>query len=103
MKPEAMLAELENAADRRAIKVSYEALQASVGSGGLCRVKGAYRVIIDKRASTGERLSTLAGALAQVGLGELVLSAAVRDLIALHSVDRRPDEAPPRGGVRRAS
>jgi hypothetical protein len=88
MKPEAMLTELETAADRRSIKVSYEALQASVGSGGLCRVKGNYRVIIDKRATTGERLSTLAGALAQVGLAGVEVSAEVRDLIALHAVRR---------------
>jgi hypothetical protein len=88
MKPETLLTELETAADRRAIKVSYESLQATVGAGGLCRVKGSYRVIIDKRASTGERLSTLAAALAQVGLGPVELSAAARDLVALHTVRR---------------
>lgn len=88
MKPETLLTELETAADRRSIKVSYESLQATVGAGGLCRVKGSYRVIIDKRASTGERLSTLAAALAQVGLGPIELSSAARDLVALHTVRR---------------
>jgi hypothetical protein len=88
MKPDAILAELEAVAERRSLKVSYESLQASVGSGGLCRVKGQYRVIIDKRASTADRLSTLAAALAQVGTGDVELSRAARDLLALHAVRR---------------
>ncbi len=64
MKPEVMLSKLEDAATQLRVKVSYELLGASVGHGGLCRVKGEYRVIIDKRASTEERATTLAGALA---------------------------------------
>jgi hypothetical protein len=64
MKPEVLLEQLEQAADRLGIRVSYEQLQSSVVTGGLCKVKGAYRVIIDKRASSEERLTTLASALA---------------------------------------
>ena len=66
MTQQAMLEELEAVAARLAVKVSYEALAASVGSGGLCRVHGAYRVIIDKRAQVGERLAALAQALGQL-------------------------------------
>jgi hypothetical protein len=88
-KPEALLEELETTADRMAVKVSYEALQAAVGSGGLCRVKGVYRVIIDKRASTNDRVQMLAQALAQVGVPTTIeLSRAVRDVLALHVVRR---------------
>jgi hypothetical protein len=92
MKPDAMLQELETAADRLAIKVSYEALQA-IGSGGLCRVKGQYRVILDKRASTGEKVATLAQAIGKVGgglpaLSELSLSRPVRELVAHYTVRR---------------
>jgi hypothetical protein len=58
-----MLQELEAIAAELSVKVSYEALAASVGTGGLCRVHGEYRVIIDKRAQTGERLAALAQAL----------------------------------------
>ncbi len=70
MKPEALLSELEQAADRRGVKVSYERLHTSVGVGGLCRVRGQYRVIIDKRAGTNERVATLARALARLAEGE---------------------------------
>jgi hypothetical protein len=66
MKPSAMLAELEAAAAALQVKVSYEVLGASVGLGGLCKVKGQIRIIIDKRASTNERIAALGKALSQV-------------------------------------
>ena len=66
MKPEALLELLESAAGRLTVRVSYEPLQTSVVHGGLCRVKGEYRIIVDKRASAEERVTTLATAIAQV-------------------------------------
>jgi hypothetical protein len=88
MKPEAMLELLEGVADQLAIKVTYEPLQmaSATGSmrGGLCRVKGAYRVIVDKRATDEERVVTLASALGRFELGELKVPASVRAVIALH-------------------
>jgi hypothetical protein len=87
MKPEVLLEMLENAADQLGIRVSYEQLQSSVVTGGLCKVKGAYRIIIDKRATSEERVGTLATALASFGparLDELALPAKVRDFLRLH-------------------
>ena len=81
MKPELMLEMLESAAEQLHIKVSYEALSATVGHGGLCRVKGDYRVIIDKRATTQERITTLSSALASFDLTDLELPAKVRETI----------------------
>ena len=84
MKPEVMVELLENAAEQLAIKVSYEPLQTAGMTGmrgGLCRVKGAYRIIIDKRATTEERMITLATALAGFDTTELELSQKVRDLL----------------------
>ena len=66
MKPEVVLEQLEAAAEQLKVRVSYEPLQTSVVHGGLCRVKGEYRIIVDKRASAEERVTTLATALAQV-------------------------------------
>jgi hypothetical protein len=66
MKPEVVLELLEAAAEQLKVRVSYEPLQSSVVHGGLCRVKGEYRIIVDKRASAEERVTTLATALAQV-------------------------------------
>ncbi|MBK7535146.1 MAG: hypothetical protein IPI49_07165 [Myxococcales bacterium] len=84
MKPEAMLELLEAVAAQLSIKVSYEPLQASVGHGGLCRVKGQYRVIIDKRAVSDERVTTLANALAGFDLEPLQMPKSVRALLRLH-------------------
>ena len=87
MKPEVMVELLENAAEQLGIKVSYEPLQ-TVGMGGmrggLCRVKGAYRIIIDKRATAEERMTTLATALAGFDTAELELSQKVRDLLRMY-------------------
>lgn len=69
MKAEVLLEQLETTAERLGVKVSYEQLAASVGHGGLCRVKGQYRVIIDKRATPQERVTTLAAALATIVFG----------------------------------
>jgi hypothetical protein len=80
-----MLELLESAAEQLGIKVSYEPLQ--IGGlqtglrGGLCRVKGVYRVIIDKRATNEERITTLATALAGFDTTELELPQKVRDLL----------------------
>jgi hypothetical protein len=85
MKSEVMLELLEAAATQLAVKVSYEPLAAAVGMGGLCRVKGQYRVIIDKRATTSERVATLATALSTFDVGSLELTDQVRQVLKFHS------------------
>ena len=88
MKSDVMLELLESAAEQLGIKVSYEPLQTSgiqTGlRGGLCRVKGTYRVIIDKRATNEERLTTLATAIAGFDTTELELPQKVRDLLRMY-------------------
>ncbi len=78
---EPLLQELEGAAQKLGIKVSYEALAESVAGGGLCKVKGIYRVIIEKRSTVGEKVSMLGRALAQVGADDVFLSPAARALV----------------------
>ncbi|MEO8705484.1 MAG: hypothetical protein ABI867_35965 [Kofleriaceae bacterium] len=85
MKPEVLLELLENAADQLGIRVSYEPLQTSVVHGGLCKVKGTYRVIVDKRATAEERVVTLATALGSFDITELELSTKVRDVLRTYS------------------
>jgi hypothetical protein len=84
MKPEVLLELLENVADQLAIRVSYEPLQSSVGHGGLCKVKGQYRMIVDKRATSEERVIMLATALATFDTSELELSDKVREVLRAH-------------------
>ena len=88
MKSDVMLELLESAAEQLGIKVSYEPLQ--IGGlqtglrGGLCKVKGEYRVIIDKRATNEERVTTLATAIAGFDTTELELPQKVRDLLRMY-------------------
>ena len=94
MKPEVLLELLEAAAEQLEIKVSYEPLQTAVVHGGLCRVKGEYRIIVDKRASAEERVSTLATAIARVisirpDSSALDLSPALRELLRMHDPSAR--------------
>ncbi len=65
MKPKDMLVELEAVAQSVNVKVSYESIASSMMRGGLCKVKGQYRVIIDKRLNAEERMNTLAESLAR--------------------------------------
>ena len=81
MKPEVLLELLENAADQLGIRVNYDTLQTSVMHGGLCKVKGEYRIIIDKKATTEERVVTLATAIATFDTSELELSPKVREVL----------------------
>jgi hypothetical protein len=94
MKPEAVLELLESAAEQLKVRVSYEPLQTSVVHGGLCRVKGEYRIIVDKRATSEERVTTLATALVQViqqtkpDLAAVGLSPKVLNALRLHAPAR---------------
>jgi hypothetical protein len=88
MKSDVVLEVLESAAEQLKIKVSYEPLQTNgiqTGlRGGLCKVKGAYRIIIDKRATNEERVTTLATALAGFDTTELELPQKVRELLRMY-------------------
>jgi hypothetical protein len=92
MKADVLLGLLETTAEQLGVKVSYETLTTAVGNsgfgrGGLCRVKGQFRVIIDKRATSAERVTTLATALGGFDTTELKLAPAVRE--ALDTYDSR--------------
>jgi hypothetical protein len=94
MKPEVLLELLEAAAEQLEIRVSYEPLQTSVVHGGLCRVKGEYRIIVDKRVSAEERVSTLATAIARVmatrpDSSAIELSPTLRELLRMHDPSAR--------------
>lgn len=84
MKPEVLLELLENAAEQLGIRVTYEPLQTSVVNGGLCRVKGQYRIIVDKRATAEERMVTVATAIATFDTSELELAPKVREVLRQH-------------------
>lgn len=93
MKLDETLRLLEEVAQKKSIKVSYEALGGELGAGGLCKVKGEYRLIVDKRATPSERVAMLAEALSRFPLEDIFMAPELRALI---DKVRRP-RTPPRG------
>jgi hypothetical protein len=85
MKVADQLVELESVAEKKQIRVSYESIGGELGAGGLCKVKGEHRVIVDKRATDGEKVTVLATALARFDLDDLFISEEVRALIGRHA------------------
>ncbi len=81
MKIEETLKELETIAEKKSIKVSYENIGGELGAGGLCKVKGEHRVIVDKRATDGEKVTVLAQALSKFPLDDVSISDKTRELI----------------------
>lgn len=81
MKIAETLRELESVAEKKNIKVSYENIGGELGAGGLCKVKGQHRVIVDKRATDGEKVTVLAQALSRFPLDDLFISEQTRALI----------------------
>ena len=81
MKMDPILEELEAVAAKLGVKVSYESLAETVGGGGLCKVKGTFRVIIEKRGTVGEKLATLARALAALDTSAVFLSPSAREIV----------------------
>jgi hypothetical protein len=81
MKIDETLRELEGVAEKKKIRVSYEAIGGELGAGGLCKVKGEHRVIVDKRATDGEKVTVLAQALSRFPLEDVFMSEETRALI----------------------
>ena len=88
MKAKDMLEELERVADKKAIRVSYESIGGELGAGGLCKVKGEHRVIVDKHATDGEKVTVLAQALSRFDLEDVFMSEETR--AAIEKLRKKP-------------
>jgi hypothetical protein len=85
VKPERLLEELEGAAARLGVRISYEALTGDgMSSGGLCKVRGEWRVIVERRAQPGERAAIVARALSRLDLDAVFLSPEAREAVERH-------------------
>ena len=87
MKRERMLEELEQAAEALHIKVIYERLSPEASPGGLCKVNGEYRVMIDRHLPVQERLYVLLGAVARFSVDDVYLSPEVRKAVELRAAE----------------
>jgi hypothetical protein len=95
MKLDRVLAELEEAAKKVGVTVQHDVLTGAVGGqGGLCKVRGEWRIILDRKSTPGEKVVVLARALGSFDLESVFLSPEARDLLGRH----RPPEPPAAGG-----
>jgi hypothetical protein len=91
MKPEQMTETLEQAATQLGIQVRYETMTGdAAGSGGLCKVKGVWCVIIDRKTPPMERAAMLIDALAGFDTDAVFLPPQVRDAVAAKRAERAP-------------
>ena len=79
----AILGQLEAVAQALGIQIRYECLagEAAFSSGGLCRIRNKQVILVDERASTGEKVRTLARVLRRFDLSQIYLRPALRDLL----------------------
>ena len=64
MKPEQTVEALEQAASQLGVQVRYETMTGDAsGSGGLCKIRGNWCVIMDRKTPPAERAATLIDAL----------------------------------------
>ena len=84
MKAEQLTEILETAAGQLGVKVRYETLVSSgpTGGGGLCKIKGDWCVIMDKKTAPSERASILCDALATMDTDGIFLPPKVREMVA---------------------
>ena len=73
-----LLQEFEDLAERMAIRVRYGKLD---GDGGLCRYRGRYHIVINKRLDTDSRINLLGRAFSEFPLENVFLIPAVREAI----------------------
>lgn len=94
MKPEQITEALEKAAAHLGIRVRYETMTGdTAGGGGLCKVRGQWCVIIDRKTPASDRAAVLVDALANFNTDDVYLPPQIRD--ALNVRRAGPGAAPP--------
>jgi N-dimethylarginine dimethylaminohydrolase len=79
----AVLRELEELARSLEVEVRYENLKREGGftSGGLCRLKGRYLLVINSKATNTDKIEALASALTRFDLSHSYLKPGLRDFL----------------------
>lgn len=83
MDEQKILEQLEEVARGLGMEVRYEAMkgESSFSPGGLCRLQGNYLLIINSRASLGERIRAMAQAVNRFDLSQVYLLPGLRELL----------------------
>jgi len=96
MKAEQITEALEQAAAHLGVKVRYETMTGdSAGAGGLCKIRGEWTVIMDRKSPPNDRAALLIEALAGFDFESVFLPPKVRDaLVERRAATTRPAEPP---------
>ncbi len=78
-----LLRQLEELAESLKVQVRYESFkgEGSFTTGGLCKLKGEYLLIINSKASVREKAEAVAGALKGFDLSQVYLRPGLRELL----------------------
>lgn len=96
MKPEQITEALEHAAEHLGVRVRYETMTGeTAGSGGLCKLKGQWCVIIDRKTPPADRVALLIDALAQFDTDTVYLPPQLREALAAKRAQQAPAAAAP--------
>jgi len=83
MKPEQVTEALEQVAAQVGVKVRYEAMTGeSAGAGGLCKIRGEWTVIMDRKAPPSDRAAMLVEALAGFDTDAIFVAPELREALA---------------------
>jgi hypothetical protein len=94
MKPEQIVEALEQAASQLAVQVRYETMTGDAsGSGGLCKIRGNWCVIMDRKTPPAERAATLIDALTGFDTDSVFLPPRVRETLAARRTERQAPAA----------
>jgi hypothetical protein len=94
MKPEQITEALEQAAAQVGVRVRYEAMTGdSAGAGGLCKIRGAWTVIMDRKSPPSDRAAMLVEALSQFDVDAVFLPPEVRQALARRRSMNEANEA----------
>jgi hypothetical protein len=78
-----VLGHLEALAHALGIQIRYESIESETTfpSGGLCRIRDKQVIIVNTKATVGEKVQTLTRALRRFDLSNMYLKPALRDLL----------------------
>ena len=94
MKPEQVTEALEQVATQVGVKVRYETMTGeSSGGGGLCKIRGEWTVIIDRKAAPSDRAAMLVEALAGFDTDAIFVAPELRDALAKRRAAIQPQAA----------
>ena len=83
---------LEDLALKLGVEVVYEKLENRdfLATGGLCKVKGAYKIFIDRSETIERRIEILAGALSSFNREEVYILPYIREILEKAKEPRKP-------------